>query len=147
MRTYREQFERVERFLDRVRRKETDTVEYMDDLWAFFQNAWHLKDWVKYDSSIPKDKSGRIIKAAEASDVIQICADLANRSKHLALTRKDRKGADVTGRNITIVIGGNTSSKITHNVGLNDGSVVIAQYVAEQIVVEWAEILTKEGLK
>lgn len=118
----------------------------MDNLWAFFQNAWHWKDWVKNDSSIPEKKKTQIVQAAEKSDVLQICADLANRSKHLRLeTWSSRMDADVTGRNIIIVMGENSSSKVTHNVALGDGTVLTAQDVAEHAVDEWSKILASAG--
>jgi hypothetical protein len=52
----------------------------------------------------------------------------------------------VTGRNIAIIMDGISPSKVTHNAGLKDGTVVIAQDVAEQAVVEWSRILASEGL-
>jgi hypothetical protein len=45
-------------------------VDYQDDVWAFFQNCWHLKDWVKHDPLVPKDVKDRIVSAAEVSTVL-----------------------------------------------------------------------------
>jgi hypothetical protein len=145
MEPYREQLERVHRFLNRVRNEGRNSADYDDDLWAFFQNSWHLKDWIKHDPSISKESRARILKAAEASEELQICADLANRSKHFKLTSK-RRDADVTSRNITVFPGADRSSESTHVITLDDGSQAVAQKLAERIVIVWSEILAAEGL-
>ena len=146
MAKYHEQLERVRRFLDRVRRDERETVDYDDDLWAFFQNAWHLKDWIANDMTISEDRRDGIVHAAHSSESIQICADLANRSKHLKLTSK-WKDADVTGKNVTIFVGDDRPSEHTHTITLDDGTQRVAQEVAEEAVAAWEIILAKEGLK
>jgi hypothetical protein len=146
MTPYREQLERVRRFLIRVQNEDRDSIVYDDDLWAFFQNAWHLKDWIKHDSSISTKSRERIRKAAEASDELQVCADLANRSKHFKLTNK-RRDADVTSRNTTVFPGANRDSELTHIITLDDGTQLIAQELAKTVVDLWGEILAREGLK
>lgn len=146
MKPYREQLERVHRFLNRVRNEGRDSVDYDDDLWAFFQNSWHLKDWIKHDPSISKDSRDRILKAAEASKDLQVCADLANRSKHFKLTNK-RRDAEVTSRNISVFPGANRPSESTHIITLDDGSQLVAQELAERVMVVWGQIIAAEGLK
>ncbi len=145
MEPHREQFERVRRFLDRVRTEGRDSTNYDDDLWSFFQNSWHLKDWIKHDPSISNRSRKRILKAAEASEDLKICADLANRSKHFELKNK-RRDAKVTSRNTSVFPGQNRPSESTHIITLDDGSQQVAQELAEKIVVVWSEILAKEGL-
>jgi hypothetical protein len=65
---YREQLDRVRRFFARtwVDTGRTD-VQYQDDTWAFFQNCWHLKDWIKNDQMIPQPIRDRVVKAAHVS--------------------------------------------------------------------------------
>lgn len=145
MAPYLEQFERVKRFLQRVRDHSRDSVEYDDDLWSFFQNAWHLKDWIKYDPSIGSDMKKRMLAAAESEPNLQICSDLANRSKHYDL-RNERRGAKVTSRDVKVVLGPSPRSESTHHVALNDGSLLTAQELAERVFVAWEKILHKEGL-
>jgi len=52
--SYLEQFRRVKRFLKRIGNQDRDATKYDDDLWGFFQNCWHLKDWIKNDPQIPQ---------------------------------------------------------------------------------------------
>ena len=145
MKQAREQFERVRRWLSRIEAPEGPSVEYDDFLWAFFQNGWHLKDWIRNDASILFEVRCRIVEAAEASECLKVCADLANRTKHVTLTFK-RRDAAVTSRNITVFIGSDRPSESTHIITLDDGSKLVAQQLAKDIVAEWENILHHEGL-
>ena len=54
MSDFEDQLARVERYLKRIENQDRDRTEYEDDLWSFFQNCWHLKDWIKNDGTIPE---------------------------------------------------------------------------------------------
>jgi hypothetical protein len=76
MRPYQEQFRRVVRCLNKIEKETGDRVEYEDDLWSFFQNCWHLKDWIRYDPTL----RGRAIrkeieKKVKHTKYLEICAD------------------------------------------------------------------------
>jgi len=67
--TYHEQLARVRRFLARVENLSVNPkfelppekqTEYEDMLYAFFQNCWHLKDWIKHDAAAPSTLADRI---------------------------------------------------------------------------------------
>lgn len=53
--TWQEQYERVARWLNRLgdtyvgRLHDSVTEAYEDEVYAFFQNYYHLKDWLKND--------------------------------------------------------------------------------------------------
>jgi hypothetical protein len=86
--SYLLQFERVKRYLCKIdppTRYHGDQIEYEDNLWSFFQNAWHLKDWIKNDTLI---KRIPIEKIVEKYNSLKICADMANRTKHHQLKNK-----------------------------------------------------------
>lgn len=87
---YRQQLARVKRFLNRIEAPITDQVEYEDMLWAFFQNCWHLKDWITNDASAPQTLKDAVNR--EPVYVLQLCADVANSSKHLKLWDKHPDG-------------------------------------------------------
>lgn len=92
MAAWKVQFDRMVRSLQKVERREGDATAQADNLLSFFQNCWHLKDWVKNDQSVPKAVRDAIVQEVERTDRMLYCADLANGSKHLVLTR-ERKGA------------------------------------------------------
>lgn len=73
----------------KVKIPSTEQDEYLDALYHFFQDCWHIKDWIKNDPDAPsmlKDAVRRI-EIAKASDKdwvksLMLCADVANGSKH-----------------------------------------------------------------
>lgn len=56
--------------------------EARDALLRFFQDAHHLKDWIRNNPSVSTSDVEEFIKAAGP---LQICADLCNGTKHLVL--------------------------------------------------------------
>ena len=142
--SYRDQFRRVKRYLIRIENQNRDSTEYDDDLWSFFQNCWHLKDWIKSDSERPSNLSSRKIeKIVHAHPNIVICGDLATRTKH---ARCEKGAAEFTQRNVTVNLGNPTTSTSEHIVTLKDGTKVVALEVARKAVEEWHDIFTTHGL-
>jgi hypothetical protein len=88
MRPYQAQLARVERFLNRISTPNANRDEYEDFFWAFFQNCWHLRDWIKHDSSISTTKRQSIARAVARSSILKVCGCTANRSKHYKLRWK-----------------------------------------------------------
>jgi len=93
---YLEQLQRVRRYFDRfaqlkVGRPHTMSSDnYQDDIYAFFQNCYQLKDWIKNDPACASwtPPPERLVNE---SDDLRICADLANGLKHL---RRDKPRSD-----------------------------------------------------
>jgi hypothetical protein len=96
-----DQLARVQRYLDRFKElndglmpARTSTDYYIDDVYSFFQHCHHLKDWIKNDEALPLPKRNGAEGHLAASDDLKLCADIANGTKHLLLTRKTHSGAD-----------------------------------------------------
>src|SRR5258708_1539825 len=66
MSDWREQLERVVRFLARLQNHDRPKHDYEDDLWAFFQNCWHLKDWIKNDPALDPSTRRTLLDRAHA---------------------------------------------------------------------------------
>src|ERR1022692_1411595 len=79
-------FARVSRWLDRLMcvRSPEDAEDY---LYAFFQNCYHLHDWVR-----PELSSIDVDAFVKGSLPLRICRDVANLTKHFALERKPAQG-------------------------------------------------------
>jgi len=87
---WRDQWARVQRWYGRFRKTndgrphERESDFYQDEVYAFFQNCHHLRDWLINDSA-----SGLVEADLEvfvkSSDNLKLCGDLANGSKHLQL--------------------------------------------------------------
>lgn len=88
---YQEQYQRVQRWywrfeaLDQGRVHDADSENYVDEILAFFQNCYHLKDWIKHDSTLPPARS-RVETLINTNRWLALCADICNASKHLKLT-------------------------------------------------------------
>ncbi len=63
-----------------------------DEVYAFFQSCYHLKDWLKNDPASAAQGSG-IEAFINANTDLCICADLCNGTKHLLLTTLRGGGA------------------------------------------------------
>jgi hypothetical protein len=150
---YLEQLNRVRRFLKRVetlhrtsapwRSDENKRLEYEDMLWAFFQNCWHLKDWIKNDLDAPNELRHGLEKALESGSYIPLCADLANRNKHLSL-RINRRNGKLQAR-FTITVGGPLRILHRYQVIYGDGDSLGALDVARGAVEEWEKLINSHG--
>ena len=96
MAEWREQWERVLRMLARVQtvydgRTEGGTADAKDDVYSFFQNVHHLRDWLWNDttSGLKKRQINAVIKR---STKLRICGDLCNGSKHSKLDQQPWTG-------------------------------------------------------
>jgi len=150
---YRSQLDRTRRFLDRVQSADPRRdVDYQDDVWAFFQNCWHIKDWLKHDYRVPKRTRDRVIAAAHASRILQVCRDMANGTKHRKLTGRDKGRPQPRARamhlwtSTTIVPGGPTTMDCLLKFPHRKVRVRSARAVAAECVKEWLEILQTHGL-
>jgi hypothetical protein len=72
--------------IDEGRVHDMESENYRDEMVAFFQNCYHIKDWLINASSgqFPKEKVEAFI---DENPELQLCADLCNASKHFKLDR------------------------------------------------------------
>jgi len=82
------QFERMARAFQKVLNNQNrNQVEYEDDVWCFFQNCWHLKDWIKNDvQGVAKATRQKIDVEVNSYPTLVMMGDLANKSKDLKVT-------------------------------------------------------------
>jgi len=142
---YRHQLDRVRRFLDRVEGPHANDVEFQDMMWAFFQNCWHLKDWMDRDPLAEAQKKS-VIQKAHDSDVLKICRDLCNGTKHLGLDRKPSSGADAAHHHIDITITPGESAAMDGMVEDGRENLISGKQLARDCIAEWERILQSEGL-
>ena len=143
------QFSRVQRALARVEKNKNRVLEeYEDDIWCFFQNCWHLKDWVKNDGAISIKHRDAVEKDVRKFEELKICEDLANRSKHLKLTRNIQMNAEVKKRNTIIFAGppGEGYGKYEFKIQTANGREFDAIEVAKKSVEHWETILRSYGV-
>lgn len=166
-RGWQSQWERVQRRLDDVRAVYTGrpggTDAAIDDVRSFFEAVHHLKDWLRNDpsSGITRDDVNKLING---SLVLQLCADLANGSKHLALTSSrtgDRStriarndvtvfaptaGASASMRSETSSAPAATGMSVHRFYVASAGSEYDVVQLAEDATAEWHKLLSSQGL-
>jgi hypothetical protein len=124
---YMEQWERVQRFFLRFESlsKSIDhsrpSQEYDDDVYAFFQNCYHLKDWIKNDPYCARWPSVEALINGDA--YLKLCADLCNAQKHLTLTTSRSSQNPVFD-------GGTIKLNITEGAGPTQVKVAVAYNIA-----------------
>ncbi len=160
MNEYTQQYDRVKRFFSRLTNQNRSQIDYEDDLWAFFQNCWHLKDWIKNDLTIPQN-IGKIFEDKIENEIkkynsLMIAADLANRSKHFNLTPK-RLDANITKKSVTVHVPclhlhlnsktgeshtvGECRSEYFYTIETKDGSEYDAFQIAQNAITDWDTII------
>lgn len=98
---YREQYDRMKRWYDRFaalnsgRQHNMTADNYLDEIYAFFLNCYHLKDWLRSDSTIPAAVQQSVEPHINVNRSLRLCADLCNSQKHLVL-RQSRSGENPT---------------------------------------------------
>ena len=140
---WRAQYERFVRSRDRIIQPYKSSVAYNDDLQHYFQDCWHLKDWIKND---PSSGVGVEIEIeVRAHKALRVVSDLANGGKHLA-RHKHEEGAYVTSTSVTVHLGQSKPIDVDYVVTFGDGSTVSAQALVHDAFQAWSEVLSKVGL-
>jgi hypothetical protein len=146
---WQSQWARVQRRLDDVGAvytgREGGTDAAIDTILSFFEAIHHLKDWLGNDpsSGVTKANGDSLING---SPVLQLCADLANGSKHLALrsSRSGDRSTTIARNDVAVFVGTGTSAHRFYVASGGREYDVLA--LAEAAVAEWAKFLTARGL-
>jgi hypothetical protein len=129
-----------------TRARPTLRHHYLDEAYAFFQNSHHLKDWLKNDPSAAS-AVGDVEQAISASPWLSLCADLANGSKHLTLTRARADPATKIGsKRFALNLGGGPPFISAKYEVHSQGQTFDAFTVATECVREWEAYLKAKGL-
>jgi hypothetical protein len=113
MGSWSDQWERVEIGLGRIeaiyagRSEPEGTKGAAYDVFTFFVNCHHLKDWIKQDSTLDPSTRKKAERFVQKSKELKMCADLANRTKHSALTstRTGDLSTGPSGNDVTVMVG------------------------------------------
>ena len=128
--TWKAQYDRLVRSYERVLQPYKSSVAYNDDLQHYFQDCWHLKDWIKSDPALKLEST--IEKEVKANKALRVIADLANASKHLNNDRNKREGAYVTSTNVNVYLGQSKPIDVQYVVTLSDGTTLSAQDLVKE---------------
>ena len=139
--SYIEQLERTKRYFTRFKKindgklHDQSSQNYDDDVYAFFQNCYHLKDWIKNDPACVGWSN--VEDCISRNTDLSICADLCNALKHLALTRpRSTENPNFAGGHITLNIADGLDISIKYKVSTSSGDMDAFQ-LAERCVAAW----------
>ena len=136
---YRHQLDRARRFLIRMEEARND-IDAQDMAWAFFQNCWHVKDWLSNDPFVGAAAKEIALKLAHASTALTTCQALCNGTKHLG----SRPGASDHHVDTQITPGGST--EIDCLIADGNGPQLSGMRLAHDCIAEWEHILRSQGL-
>jgi hypothetical protein len=151
MGSWRDQWHRVELGLARIeavyagRPEPEGTAGASYDVYTFFVTCHHLADWLASDASLPRSTQRKGRALVSKSNELKMCADLANRSKHCALTRT-RTGDSSTGpsgNDATVMMG--RGAKHAFRIS-SSGTERDALDLAQACVRSWRTFLVAQGL-
>lgn len=127
---YLEQLDRVRRWYNRFKNINDGIVHnqpseyYQDEVYAFFLNCYHLKDWIKNDSAAAS-VAVRVEQYINNTAELSLCADICNGLKHLKL-RKNKSGESPKfgSRKFELNIGpGSTTIAVKYSVDTSSGPI------------------------
>lgn len=150
---YMQQLARTYRFLDRYKERlglsperEPERFNELEDfLWSFFQNCWHVNDWIRNDDTLPRTLRDAVWDDVKESRRLGIAADLANGSKHFA-RNPGREWVGAQDGQIQISENPDGTWTFSHEVAFPDGSRLSAIQAADDAMEAWKEILARHQM-
>jgi hypothetical protein len=150
---YIQQMARTYRFLDRYKTSRNIPIdveperfnELEDFLWAFFQNCWHINDWIRHDESLPKTLRDAVSEDVKINTAILMAADLANGMKHFS-RKSEREKVGAQCRQISAIPNADYTWLFDHEISLRDGTRHSALEAGEAAMNAWSEILCRHGM-
>ncbi len=150
---YREQYERMKRWydrfmeLDRGRLHEAPSDNYLDDIYAFFMNCYHFKDWIKNDSTVAVSIQQQVEAHIKSNRSLKLCADICNSLKHLHLKRRRSNENPMFGRKkFRLVLGQEPPTiSLKYEVDTTTGP-IDAFSLATECIDAWDSFLAANGM-
>ena len=152
--TYREQYDRMKRLynrwvaLDEGKVHEIPSDNYVDDIYAFFLNCYHLKDWIKNDGTVATTIQEAVETHINSNRALKLCADICNSLKHLHLKSSRSGESPAFGRRqFGLDVGAApTTIKLKYEVNTSTGPIDAFQ-LATDCIGAWDAFLIANGLR
>ncbi len=146
---YREQYERMKRWyarfsvIDQGRLHDVTSDHYEDDVYAFFLNCYHLKDWIKNDPAVGVAAQQGVEGFINSSRSLKLCADICNAHKHLRLTSSrsgEHPGFGKKHVSLTLAVGSPPAISVKYEIDTATGP-VDAFTLATDCVKDWESFI------
>jgi len=119
LRKHQEQFERMKRWYERIKKidqGESHNLSFVnlspsyfyDEVYAFFMNCYHLKDWIENDDTVKQEDKGKVENFMRKDDSMSLCRDICIKIKHLEQKSVSWSGRvpEFKGREFPVSLGG-----------------------------------------
>ncbi len=133
------QLERVRRWYGRATNA-IDPIDRSDFLGAFFENAFHFRDWLRDTGTVSEDELQAFFDAHED---MRVCRDIANSHKHYSISRPSQLVPPSEVREYSPGRG-NLSSDVSQVI-LSDGKKHDAFELARRVLRLWEEFIARRG--
>jgi hypothetical protein len=144
--TYRAQLDRVRRMRARFDDRHDSMEAAQDIMWSFFQNCWHVWDWVEHDPALvtPAQRAAVALEMRKVSKTVgstmMLCRGICNATKHL-----ETKPGEARHSHMNANIGGNRP-RMECIIDDGNGNRIAGHDLADRCIAEWERILTAQGL-
>jgi hypothetical protein len=119
-----------------------------DEVYAFIQSVYHMKDWIKNDPALPNKITGAVEKYINKTRCLGISADICNASKHATLTTsRSNESPDVKTRSfgLGLMEGLTPAIYVLYQITADGGSVGLHTF-AQECLDAWDAFLRQHGL-
>lgn len=137
---WQSQFDRMCRWHDRL--SNASLGDKVDFLYAFFENAYHLRDWLVDTGAV---KPTDIDRFFAQSAVMRLCRDIANAHKHYSISRPSQPVPFTELREYEPYGGGSLTDNQSLSV-LSDGEKYDAFDLASRVRRAWEVFLKQKRL-
>lgn len=135
---WQSQFSRMCRWHDRLR--DAAPSDKIDFLYAFFENAFHLRDWLVDTGAL---QSTNIDRFFAQSAVMRLCRDIANAHKHHSISRPSQPTPFTELREYAPYGGGNLTDSESLSI-ISDGEKYDAFDLAASVRCAWELFLKQQ---
>jgi len=131
--------------IDQGRRHDMGCENYRDEVYSFFLDCYHLKDWLINDPGFPGNKDD-VEDYVNSNQELRLCADICNRKKHLLLGKpRSTENPSVSGQKIDLNSGtGVGMIKIKFTIDTASGT-RDAFELATKCLELWKEFIVNKG--
>lgn len=149
---YRQQYDRMKRWYDRFvaldqrRLHDMPSDNYLDEIYVFFMNCYHLKDWIKNDGTVNQTVKQAVEPYINSSRPLKLCADICNSLKHLRTSNRSGENPAFGRKIFGLALGtGPTSVNLKYEINTSTGAMDAFQ-LATECVDAWDAFVTANGL-
>jgi len=160
LRKHQEQFDRTKRWYERIKKIDQGKPHnlsfvnlppkyFYDEVYAFFINCYHLKDWILYDDTVKPLDKGKVEPFMKKEDCMKLCRDICIGIKHLDPQSRTWSGQvpAFTGREFPVSLAGGPEPIIGVKFSIETKKGTIDAFeLASECVRKWEEFI-KNNIK